>query len=73
MEGGAQADFRRTEYHFAGTDIVKPIRLADGDQVLRRVPDISRRASTISQQTALFLRSLLAMRDPVIFRIWCKW
>jgi hypothetical protein len=42
--GGAQADFRKTEYHFDGTDIVT---YATGKQVLKfgiDVPDISRRA-----------------------------
>jgi hypothetical protein len=42
--GGAQADFRKTEYHFDGTDIVT---YATGKQELKfgiDVPDISRRA-----------------------------
>jgi hypothetical protein len=42
--GGAQADFRRTEYHFDGTDIVT---YTSGRQEIKfgvDVPDISRRA-----------------------------
>jgi hypothetical protein len=42
--GGAQADFRRTEYHFDGTDIVT---WTSGKQEIKfgvDVPDISRRA-----------------------------
>jgi hypothetical protein len=42
--GGAQADFRRTEYHFDGTDI---LTYATGKQEMKfgvDVPDISRRA-----------------------------
>jgi hypothetical protein len=41
--GGAQADFRRTEYHFDGTDIVTYTK---GKQVMKfgvDIPDISRR------------------------------
>jgi hypothetical protein len=43
MGGGAQADFRRTEYHFDGTDIVT---YTSGKQEVKfgiDVPDISRR------------------------------
>ena len=42
--GGAQADYRRTEYHFDGTDLVT---YSTGKQVIKfgiDVPDISRRA-----------------------------
>ena len=42
--GGAQADFRKTEYHFDGTDI---LTYSTGNQELKfgiDVPDISRRA-----------------------------
>jgi hypothetical protein len=65
--GGAQADFRRTEYHFDGTDIVT---YSTGKHELKfgvDIPDISRRGfdDFTNQAGTYSFASLRTMRRPL--------